>query len=336
MKDEYNSSWQELKFDLTKFSQRFVWNDNEIRSIRLKFSIPYIKDLSRELKYSYGLYPEWLYKFGNKPFTLDINNQLIEFEEKVYCYEYKEPDSILARELFVRVNLSRESQVIEKLLGEYKSIVNDIMLIVSFLFNHRMSPYSFTAELLDEHGKLVESSDFKESKKLCGADCLMESSENFKKYLSSINVSKLIENFINKEPKEKRSITILVNKFLTLGETKIFEPKFLSGYFLLEAVSKFIVNPKNIIDSEKLIEDAVVKSEVSKEDFKMSHKRRADPKSKLQFEITEYRNYLTHFNHQDTYDGQVMFEEYLKIVRLCRKLILWTICPELSLWPLPK
>ncbi|MEO8664637.1 MAG: hypothetical protein ABI462_03995 [Ignavibacteria bacterium] len=334
LENEYNSHWQELSFDADEYSQRLRWSENKFERIKLRFHIPYIKDLSRHLKFSHDFYPEWLFRFDSIPFKIKINDHEFVFDERVYCYKHKEPDNILARELFIKVQFTYGNQEIVEILEKYESIVEDIMLIVSFVFNHRMRSYSYYAELLDEKEKLVETIEFKESNKLCGEDYLKKSNEEFRKFLNSDNLSKLIQHFIDKNSDDKKNITSLINKFITIGETEIFEPKFVSAYFLLEAISKFIVSEN--IGGESLIKRAVEISKVEMEIFKISHKREEIPNSKCEWEITEYRNYLTHFNYQDEYDGQLMYEEYEKVLKLNRKMLLWIIYPDLSDWPLPK
>jgi len=332
---KFNEHKNELKFYLDEYSQIFKWSNAKGNSLIIKYNIPYIKDLSRNIRYSHDLYPKFIFKFTEDSKKIIINNQEFEFYEKVYCYEYKEPDSILARELFLKTSIQQDDINLQNILNANELIIKDMMKILSFLFNHWMMSYGYNAELLDVSKKLIESITYKNYKINSGTDYLKKANPNFKEYFRENNLSIIIENYVNKDKLQKENIEKLINKFLSLNEIKILEAKFLSGYVLLESISKSIVKPPCNTNSESLIKDALVKSNIQKEEFKVSRHRVKKNTSKNEFEITEYRDMLVHFNELE-FEYEDMALEYDKIMRTCRRLIIWLIEPTLSNWGFPE
>lgn len=331
---EFNEYKNELKFYLYEYSHIFQCSNAKGNSLIIKYKIPYIKELSRNIRYSHDLYPEFIFKFTEDSKKIIINNQEFEFYEKVYCYDYKEPDSIFSRELFIKTSIKQYDLNPEKILNVNEVIIDDIMKILSYLFDHWMLSYGYYAELLDVSEKLIESKTFKNFKIDSGTDYLQKCNFNFKEFLKEYNLSLIIENYINKDKLQKENIEILINKFLSLNEIKTLEAKFLSGYVLLESISKSIVKPNKSTKSESLINEALEISKIQKEDFKESQ-HRSKKKSEHEWEITEYRDMLVHFNKLE-FEFEDMAIEYDKIMKTSRRLILWLIEPTLSNWGFPE
>jgi len=332
---DYNDRFFKLNFKLNDFLHRYKLKDSEKEKLQILFHIPYIMDLSRHVIYSYDLSPDYIFKFNSNPFKIVLNDLIFEFYEKVYCRDYNEPDSIFTRELFIKALIDIGYKDVEGVINSYKLIVDDIMLIISFLLNHRMTSFGYNAELFDNENNLIETIEHKNSSKPCGKDCLKKSGDKYLKFFTEENLSNLIEAFQNKTRHDKKNITKLLYKFLILKETEIFQAKFLSGYVLLESISKFIVKPTSNTKNEQLIKDAIKMSNIEIEDFEISRHRKKKPSSQNEFEITEYRDELIHFNNQE-FSGHSMWVEYQKIVKVCRKLLLWIILPDLSNWGIPE
>ncbi|MCB9250806.1 MAG: hypothetical protein H6613_20805 [Ignavibacteriales bacterium] len=89
--------------------------------------------------------------------------------------------------------------------------------------------------------------------------------------------------------------------------------------------------------SENLIKDASTKLgiDINTINFAKSHVRLKKLNSELEWEISEYRNYLTHFNN-GLYDLDLIANEQRKMIDLCRKLIFGYINPNFIEWKKPK
>lgn len=202
--------------------------------------------------------------------------------------------------------------------------------------NHRFSFYFYKAEYYDENGELTETFERKEKNWVTGNEFLKEKNyDDFDKYFKMDNLSLLINKYFEKS-NEIEKIKEIIYSYLTIKEIKIFEPQYLLSYFLLEGISKLIVMPTSYISSEELIKEASIKSEIDirKYNFKISRNRLNDQNSKLEWEISEYRNKLTHFNN-DEFNKDEIYDEFVKMMKLARKLIISYIEPSLSDWPEP-
>ncbi len=109
-----------------------------------------------------------------------------------------------------------------------------------------------------------------------------------------------------------------------------------STYFLVEAISKVIIDPTKPIKSEQLITEAcsILGIDIGSINFVKSHKRLSNPKSELEWEISEYRNYLTHFN-SGAYNFDIIAKEQIKMIDLSRKLIFGYINKDFINWSHP-
>ena len=55
-----------------------------------------------------------------------------------------------------------------------------------------------------------------------------------------------------------------------------------------------------------------------------------------EFEFSEYRNELTHFNFETHYDNDQMYMEYSKIMKILRRLIIYYLVPDLNNFSYPR
>jgi hypothetical protein len=215
-----------------------------------------------------------------------------EIDDWVYARKYKEPDSILCKELFIKIE--KELKFYEtkiEIINELEKYIDDIMLVISFIINHRVASYGYYIQFQDENGKNTETIEFKNNKKLIGNEFLEDiSNMEFLDFFKEHNLSNLINSFILKCNEEGEQIKRIFYSYITVNEIKIFQPKFLSAYFLLEAISKLIVKPQSNTSNEKLIKSASELSNVdlNKYNFKISRHRLRKSNSENEWEITEY------------------------------------------------
>lgn len=325
-----------INFYADSFSQELLINDNTPVKIELKFLIPYLSMFSRNIIFSYGLTDDYIFKFNFPKFELNLNIGRIIINDWIYAKEHIEPDSIFTKEMYLELETSiNDYNEKANILDSWWDRIEEIMIGISFLINHRASHMGFDAELKDEENKLTEIIKYKSSEKRIGKDFLKEASSDFKKYFSQSNLVTYLNSFLSKIdviPELKR----VMYSYISVFEIPLLQPKFLLTYFLLEAISKIIVGPINNSNSELLINKAAEKVCIDLEifNFLISHKRVNNPECKLQWEITEFRNYLTHFN-EGLYDLDLMAKEQIKMIDLCRKLIIGYINPNFIDWRKP-
>jgi len=149
------------------------------------------------------------------------------------------------------------------------------------------------------------------------------------------NLASLFGNYRLIDKKEDFLERILYS-YISIGEQSLFESTFLSAFSTLEGISKLIVNPTNNISSEDLIKQAIIISgiDLKENEFEISKSRLKKDDSKLEWLITEYRNYRIHFN-QEEFDTSVIASELKKIMKLTRMLIFYYVEPGLINWPEP-
>jgi len=332
---EYFQKINEIKFKVEIFSHVVVWDDRELKSLKIDFGLPYIEDFSRHIVYSFLLYDEYIFKFNDEPKFIKINNVSIEIFENVYVYEYKEPDSIFTRELKLRIKQNiNEGDSEADLLSFFVKLVNEISIVMSVLFNHRIYICDYYAEYFDENKKLLKTIKVKDSQKTSSDDLLKRANHYFSEYLNDENLSSLMLQFNKIDDNIKQDYENLVYKYLTIDETKIFEAKFLSCYVFLESFSKYIAKPTVRTKSEVLIKSAFNIAKIDYSGLQLSRHRQNNMNSANEWEITEYRDELIHFNGVE-FDQSKMFIEFCEMMKLSRKLLLWFIVPELTDWPYP-
>jgi hypothetical protein len=328
-----------LIFFVNDFTQWIKYSENKTVKVKISYSIPYISFFSRGIDFSYCYDDSYIFRFSSPKKVLSLNSGDIVFDDWVYSLKDKKPDSIFKKELFIDIekNVGDEDKKIE-LLNENENILKDILAFISFILNHRFSFYYYKADFYDEKGIITEALNRKESEWITGSEFIKENNSryfNFEKLSTMENISLIVNKFLeNKNEIDK--IKELIYSYLTIKEIKIFEPQFLLAYFLLEGISKLIIKPVSGNTSEQLIKDALsfYNIDINAYNLKVSRNRIKDCNSKLEWEISEFRNNLTHFN-SDYFNHNEMYDEFIKMKKLARKLILCYIEPSLSDWPEP-
>lgn len=331
-KTEYNERRFILKFTANSYIQWLRWNENEIANLKVEFRMPYVKLLSRDLINSFGVYPDYIIKFVTDPLELTVDGIKIVFEERATFIkdEKIEPNAIFNLDLYPTIKIEFRESSFDKVLDDLENLFDTVLLVISFLLNHRLISFEYYAVLTDDSEKIVESFLSKNFKKGFCDDYLKKiNNQNFESFFIAENINLLCDKFIlkNKEKDLKR----VINAFLSIDELEIFQPMFLSSYFVLEAISKLIVAPESSIGSEDLILAAMKKAEINDSDIDFISPVNS---SSIKWHIYEYRNHLAHFNENEIRED-LIFGEFEKIMRLTRMLILWYIEPSLKDIPFP-
>lgn len=338
LKTEFNEKKNILHFNADDYIQWLSMSENKSNKVKIRYSLPYISAFSRFIKFSYGFDENYIFKFISPNYKLTLDLDDIVFDDYVYLLKYKEPDSIFKRELFIEIEKKIDNYETRiDSLNQLENKIDEMLIVISFILNHRVSSYGYKADFFGDDDKLTEILELKDSKKNIGAEFLINKRKSeFDSYFIEENLNNVINSFFLKNKDDNGQIKGLLYSFITVSEIKVFQPMFLAAYFVLEGISKLIVKPEKNTESETLIKDAINKIGIdfNKVDFKLSRNRLRKSNSKLEWEISEYRDNLTHFNNI-SFDGKEMWVEYKKIMRLNRKLILSYIEPSLSDWSYP-
>lgn len=324
-KTEYNEHRYTLNFTIEELLQSIKWTENEIVTLNIEFKIPYVELLSRDLRSSHGFYPDYIIKFDSEVLVLKVADYEIKIEERVNFVRNEDikPNSIFNRELFPTISTSVTSKNYIDEINKIEILMDSVLLVVSFFLNHRINSFQFYAQLSDANSKNVETILYKNFKRGTCKDFLDSPIHEFNLSFQEDNLSKLINKFI--ERNKDKDIERLLNAFLSIDETRIFQPMFLSGYFVLEAISKIIVNPRVKMGSEDLISNAMEIAGINEDEISFIEPING---KKIKWHIYEYRNHLAHFNESELRDD-LIYTEFEKIMKLNRKLILWYIEPTL-------
>lgn len=236
----------------------------------------------------------------------------------------------------IELNVNENIDSIELLKG-LELLIKDLMMIISFLIFHRVSPFGYLAKFFDNKGNLTEEITYKSSEIECGDEYIIDDhTSKFTKYFTGENISLLLNSFSNKTINEQKELKKLIFGFVSLSEKITFEYLFLKSFIVLESFCKFI-KLKNKIDipksnkgyTQSLIEIVLGENglETEIEKFKRSNDGI--------WIITTYRNDLVHFNNVE-FDNELIIQEYQKLMLLNRRLILRYIASNLELFPYPK
>ncbi|MFZ1288505.1 MAG: hypothetical protein WAR79_00320 [Melioribacteraceae bacterium] len=325
-----------LNFHTESYHQDLLYSENTPTKIELRYLIPYLSIFSRDIIFFYGLYEDYIFKFNSPKFELNLNIGRININDWVYSKKHIEPDSILTKEMYLELEAPiNDYNEKAKIIDYWWDRIEEIMLGISFLINHRASYMGFDAELKDEKNKLTEIITYKSSEKRIGDDFLKEVSSDFKKFFSQNNLTVFLNSLldkINSVPDIRR----ILYSYISIFEIPNLQPQFLSTYFLLEAISKMIIVPTKKMKSENLIKEASAKLgiDINSINFVQSNERRKKLNSELEWEISEYRNYLTHFYGRAS-DIDTVVKELVKMIGLCRKLVFGYINPNFIEWNKP-
>ena len=323
-----------IKFSIKDVTEWILYEEKEPKKIFIEYKIPYILLLARRIRNYFGFNEDCIIKFISDEFKIKIKNIEIIFFEYISLVKHVEPDLIFNRMLHpkIRIELTKDENIIEK-LNYLENIMNDSMILISFIIFKRCNVFGYTANIYDQSDKLLQVINYKTSEKGSGEDYIEEDNREFNNYFIEDNISKLIEAYLNLCNEEKNNFLKIIYSYLTIGELKIMEPMFKDAYHVLEAISKIIVKPKANMNSEELIEEACFRNSININKIKFEE---AKESNKLKWLITEYRNSLIHFNYNYEINNETLFIEFSKMMNLIRKLMISYLEPSLIEFPYPR
>jgi hypothetical protein len=147
LKTEYNDNINTLIFFAEEFTHWFYWNDNKPVKVKITYNIPYINIFNRDIQFSYGFDESYIFRYSSPKKVLKLNESEIVFDDWAYRLKDKEPDSIFKRELFIMI----EKNIIDldkkiDLLNQTEIMLNNLLVFISFVLNHRFSFYFYKAD----------------------------------------------------------------------------------------------------------------------------------------------------------------------------------------------
>ncbi|MBK6771825.1 MAG: hypothetical protein IPG78_06845 [Ignavibacteria bacterium] len=327
-----------LKFRINKFQQLVLFEKFSVKKLAIHYKIPFSYLLSRDIISSFGFDDQYIIKFRKPILEVNVENLNIKFIDNVYFPPYKKPDELFCRNLFLSID--QEFITRSKLfatLNEYEKIMDDVMLIVSFILNHKMDWYGYKADLKNNKGRLCQFVEYKDYTKNIGDDYLFEDKQgHFEKYLTNDSLSELIKMFRQKNVTEKKKIKHFIDELILIKNKNSYKSRFIESLFLIETVCKHLIEIKNIpvlsgkgysMFQERI--KAVLKYlqiPFSEIDFKYSNTLTKANKKLLI--ITDYRNQIAHSDINKSFSWQKSSSEYIKVMKLLRRLIFILIDPK--------
>lgn len=327
-----------ISFDITEIKEKDKYEDGKPNLLNIYYFIPFILNLSRGISSHYKKYSNIILKYNEKEFVINTSGVKVKFQETLDLKKHKKPDYLLYRFITPVIQLNNNIPFTEK---QFHDIMQEIMLILSLIYFKRFNVFGYRIEYLNNN-KLLSTLTYRYANINCGKDFTEDCGYKFNEFFKSKNISNLVKRYNNLENNQKERFKRIVNNYLVISEDTIFETKFKNTYIVLCAISKLII-PKLIIpdknkpSDEDYIKKACVKAKVilSVINFKESPNRTRNKNSKLEWLISEYRNELIHFNY-DKYKQEEVFDEYIKMMHVLRKLIIFYLNKKLMDFPYPK
>ncbi|MCB9250805.1 MAG: hypothetical protein H6613_20800 [Ignavibacteriales bacterium] len=196
---QYNERRDFLNFYADSYTQNLIYSNNTPVKIELKYHIPYLSIFNRNIISSYGLTDDYIFKFNSPKVELNLNIGKIIINDWVCTKKYNEPDSIFTKEMYLELEVSiNDYNEKVNILDYWWDRIEEIILGISFVINHRVGYMGFDAEFKDEKDKITEIIKYKSSEKKIGDDFLKEVSSDFKKYFSQNNLTVFLNSLIDK------------------------------------------------------------------------------------------------------------------------------------------
>jgi len=325
-----------IKFQIEIIKEYYSYSNEEPDEIEISYYVPYITPLSREISRNTDNTKKVLFSFKKDEFTIVTDCKEIIFNEVVNLVKYDEPDYIFNRLMYPKLLLKiNKDEDINKIIDNNFALIQKLMLIISFLLFNRINTFGYKVKVFGRN-KLISQLKYRNAAQKSSEDYTSNIGYKFEKYFTSENISKLLNSYLHLDNSKLEKLERILYSFISISEQKIFGPKFSSTYFLLAAISKIIMQPKNYSKDEECIKLASekVNIDIKRINFEISPKRLKKNNSKCEWLITEYRHELTHFNFEK-YDIKILLHEYNKMMYLLRKLIIFYFEPSLVDFPYP-
>jgi hypothetical protein len=309
----------------------------EVDIMEFAFHIPYIDDLSGYYQISNYESGNYSMNIGSKSISINTEIKSFMIVENIYCREFEDPDSILTKEMLLTTQSDVKGKKIEFEFFRTESLANDLMRIISFVFESRVNTFACSITLKNSRNEYQGYVTRKSSRFVRGKDILKSSDHRLKKLVDENLINNLAAGFFSKCLSDMKAIRKLIAKYISVHETEIFEIKFLAAFALVLSISKYIardeskkLNDKKRSKDELLIEKALDISKLPNEDFAPSIER--EKASICNWEMTLFRHAQAHFNDLE-FDSKLMRKEFEKLMKLNRKLLAWVINPAYSYLP---
>jgi len=307
-----------LNFSIDEFTRSQWFSTANPKRLRIDFLIPYISYLSRSVLTYHFVENDYHFKFSDEVYKILVNNIEVRFDEFASFVEATEPDSKMYRMLYPTIELNINGNVDES-VEELKKLFDDVLLILSLVLDNKMRCFGYFLKLYDENDKIILDYEHRiTTVKSRGGFVKKHVNNKFEEIFTKEKITTLVNNFINHENKDL--IRTSSYDLLTSQELDTFEPRLVWTIFSLEGVVKIITNKVgeitkfgevvNLACSERYMN-------VDLNDYNFLKSENDDHR----WLITDYRNNIAHFNNKK-FDDEVIFDEYKKVIRLARNLLL--------------
>lgn len=344
-KGEIYSNLDYLFFSLDNYQQHWRFAEFRVNSFFIKYKIPFAYLLGRNIVSSYGFDDNYIIKFRKPIFTITVNSVVIKFDEHVYFPPHKKPDDLCCRDILPTIHVPFKSRKrFIPTLNSYEKLMDDVMLIISFIFYHKIDWYGYRADLWDKNDKMHEFLEFKDYNKSIGDDYLFEDNfGKFEKHFTGDVLSELISKYRNYSLSKKDKIKNFINELLLIKKNLIYKSRFISSLFLLEAVCEHFVKEHKIAYSfkekskyQEKIKAVIKYLRIPLQEINFIYSNTKTKSGNKLWIITDYRNQIAHSDIKSNFSLKKSVREYIKVMELIRRLIFILIEPKFQKIPYPE
>ncbi len=323
--DEYFSLL--FKINILKFSNESSTDKESMLEIR--FNTPFISLFARPINYV-GKIEENLISLDNEDFKFNVLDYNFRFKEYFQLFGMDDLNHKLNIDMFldIKKELNSKENYYEQ-VNKISTIVDKIFVIITLIINRRIQCNGSSTYGENLKKEPVSNQFYRDYRKYLGDNFFVNDWQLYSKFREIFNqdaFSELCNSYLNLTSKDQTRMKNFIYSLCNCIQLELFDAKFLNGYFLLEAVSKHIVNPADRIKGEDLILSAC---NMKKIEIRFNGAKNS---KKLKWHITEFRNELTHFNDSLSFSEE-LHGEYKKMLILCRKLIFSCINEKFTNFP---
>jgi len=335
-----------LNFALTMKQQYVRYSSDRCKTLNIYFGIPYCSLLSRRTKMSYGFYPEYIVKFIEEPFKIVVDGFDIVFDDSIDLVDINKNKGIIKRYITPSISLEfkHRSKLITQ-LNQIEKIMTDVMIVLTFYFNHKIDWYSYNAQLLNRNKKLFEFLKYKNFEKNIGKEYEVEDKHSkFEEYKNSNIINELILKYRQLSTTDKKLFDSFVNDLAEIKDINSLKSRRSIALFILDAICNYMISKHKIVyrsgngysNYQEKIRGVMKFFEIDSKLINFSYSNVKTKRNIRLWQITNLRNSLAHADSKLIIESIRFKNEYVKLLKLIRILLFMNLEPKYREIPYPE
>lgn len=244
-----------IDFNITEFYS--VLKDitqNIPKELNIVFTMPYISFFDRTIRNKSFLGNDKLLELIDEKFKFDLLGYNFEFIHNISTYQKDLNKINVHADLGLKISKYGDSYIdIKNSIRNLENIVSEIFVLLSFIFSTKIDSNGWYLIVIEEDNKYGYEIFYRNYERKLGKPLKQKKYKvcrNFNKYFIPENITKLTYSFVNKEEITRTRIKGLIYFLSTCIEMEYVNTRFINAYFLLTAISKYIVkNERSMTDS---------------------------------------------------------------------------------------